>query len=229
MAELSGLRKADIESIKHFISKQEDTFRPAYARTPECYPRQCVFVATTNENAFLRDPSGNRRFMPVDVHNVKLLDNPALMDLLEDDELIDQFWAEAVHLYRRGEKLYLSPEAEVIAQRQQKIHSEVDERKGIIESYLNKLLPENWSEMDLFERRNYLSDPLSPNGVETRDYVCIAEIWCECLGKEKEDMDRYKTREINDILRSMEGWEQSSSTKNFPIYGRQKYYVKSLD
>lgn len=229
MAELSGLRKADIESIKHFISKQEDTFRPAYARTPECYPRQCVFVATTNENAFLRDPSGNRRFMPVDVHNVKLLDNPALMDLLEDNELIDQFWAEAVHLYRRGEKLYLSPEAEVIAQRQQKIHSEVDERKGIIESYLNKLLPENWSEMDLFERRNYLSDPLSPNGVETRDYVCIAEIWCECLGKEKEDMDRYKTREINDILRSMEGWEQSSSTKNFPIYGRQKYYVKSLD
>ena len=74
MAELSGLRKAEVESVKHFISKQEDTFRPAYARTSETYPRQCVFFGTTNNKDFLRDPSGNRRFMPVDTHNVKLVD-----------------------------------------------------------------------------------------------------------------------------------------------------------
>src|SRR5690606_16420965 len=67
MAELSGLRKVEVEAVKHFISKQEDTFRPAYGRTSETYPRQCVFFGTTNNPAFLRDPSGNRRFNPIDV------------------------------------------------------------------------------------------------------------------------------------------------------------------
>jgi len=229
MAELSGLRKADIEAIKHFISKQEDMFRPAYARTPETYPRQCVFIATTNESTFLRDPSGNRRFMPVDIHNIKLVDNPKLKAFLSDRILIDQIWAEAVYLYRKGETLYLSKEAEKIATVQQKLHSETDERRGLIEAYLNKLLPKDWDTLDLYERRAFMEDPLSEKGKIDRVYVCIAEIWCECLGKNKEDMDRYKTRDINDILRGMEDWEQVNSTRNFKIYGKQKYYARKLD
>lgn len=229
MAELSGLRKADIEAIKHFISKQEDMFRPAYARTPETFPRQCVFIATTNESTFLRDPSGNRRFMPVDIHNIKLVDNEKLKSFLGDKSLIDQIWAEAVYLYRKGEPLYLSREAEKIATIQQKLHSETDERRGLIEAYLNRLLPEDWDTMDLYERRSFLEDPLSEKGKIDRVYVCVAEIWCECLGKNKEDMDRYKTRDINDIMRGLDEWEQVNSTRNFKIYGKQKYYARKLD
>lgn len=229
MAELAGLKKADIESIKHFISKQEDTFRPAYARVAETFPRQCVFVATTNENTFLRDPSGNRRFMPVDIWSKKLTDNDDLKGFLTNDDEIDQVWAEAVHMFRKGEKLYLGTEAEKTATVQQSMHSEVDERRGIIEDYLDRLLPTDWDDKDVFERRGYLEDPLSPKGTILRDYVCIAEIWCECLGKNKEDMDRYKTREINDILRGLEGWEQVGTTRTFKIYGKQKYYARKLD
>lgn len=229
MAELSGLRKAEVEAVKHFISKQEDTFRPAYARTSETYPRQCVFFGTTNKRDFLSDPTGNRRFLPVDVHDIKLVDNPSFLKFLESPEEIDQIWAEAVHLFRRGEKLYLSPEAEAIANQEQRDHSESDDRVGLVEAYLDKLLPENWDEMDLFERRAFLEDPLSEKGKIERDYVCIAEIWCECLRKDKEDMDRYKTRDINDILRGLENWEQSRSTRNFKIYGKQKYYSRKLD
>jgi putative DNA primase/helicase len=204
-------------------------FRPAYARTPETYPRQCVFIATTNESTFLRDPSGNRRFMPVGIHNIKLVDNPKLKAFLNDRILIDQIWAEAVYLYRKGETLYLSKEAEKIATVQQKLHSETDERRGLIEAYLNKLLPEDWDTMDLYERRAFMEDPLSEKGKIDRVYVCIAEIWCECLGKNKEDMDRYKTRDINDIMRGLEEWEQVNSTRNFKIYGKQKYYARKLD
>ena len=116
MAELAGLKKAEVEAIKHFISKQEDTFRPAYARTAETYYRQCVFIGTTNTKDFLRDPSGNRRFMPVDVHDVKVVDNKRLLKFLDDDEIVDQIWAEALHLYNNGEELYLSREAEKIAE-----------------------------------------------------------------------------------------------------------------
>lgn len=225
IAELSGLRKAEVESVKHFISKSEDSFRPAYARTSEIYPRQCVFFGTTNDSEFLRDPTGNRRFMPVDV-----VPNNAKKDVfMELDDEIDQIWAEAVVLYKSKEKLYLSHEAEKIAKNEQSSHSESDERKGIIEAYLERKLPDNWDSMDLYQRRDFLADELNPKGTTPRDYVCVAEIWCECLGRNREDMDRYKTREINDLLKSMPEWEPCKSTKNFPIYGKQKYYVRKLD
>lgn len=230
MGELSGLKKAEIESVKHYISKQDDTFRPAYARVPETFKRSCIFVGSTNVYGFLNDPSGGRRFGPVDIKNIKLAHNPTLQKFLTNTDEINQLWAEAVELYRTGESLYLSNEAEKIAGFEQKKHNDSDERSGIIEQYLDMELPANWDNLDIYERRSYLSDPLvAKKGVAERDYVCMAEIWCECLGKEKEDMDRYKTREINDILRSLEGWEQSQSTKNFSIYGKQKYYARKLD
>jgi predicted P-loop ATPase len=228
IAELAGLRKAEVEAVKHFISKQEDTFRPAYGRTAETYPRQCVFVGTTNNKDFLRDPSGNRRFMPVDVCDTKLVDNIFLTKELTK-EYIDQLWAEAVYLYKNGEPLYLSRDAEALAETEQKKHHEADERKGIVDGYLDILLPEKWENMDIYERRNFLADPLSRKGTVERDYVCIAEIWCECLGKDKNDMDRYKTRDINEMMKGLDNWEQSKSTKNFKIYGKQKYYSRKLD
>lgn len=226
MAELSGLRKAEVESIKHFISKQEDSYRKAYAEVLETHKRQCIFIGTTNKKDFLRDPSGNRRFIPIDV-NVNRVRKSVVDDLTQFE--IDQVWAEAVKLYKKGEKLYMSKEANLIARHEQDRHSENDERKGIIEEYLEICLPDKWKEMDIYKRKDFFSDPLSQKGTNVRQYVCIAEIWCECLGKNKQDMDRYKTREINDIMKSLEGWEQHNSTKNFAIYGKQKYYSRKLD
>ena len=225
IAELSGFRKAEVESIKHFMSKQEDTFRPAYARESETYQRQCIFVATTNRNDFLKDPTGNRRFLPIDLRpNLATRNIWKELDQIE----IDQLWAEALEMFNCGEPLFMSEEANEIAKKEQNRHSEVDERKGLIESYLNRLLPEDWATMDEMDRRMYIDDPLSKNGTVERDYVCIAEIWTECLGKEKENMSRYNTREINDILRGLPEWEQSRSTKNFKIYGKQKFYARKL-
>lgn len=226
MAELTNMKKTEVETVKHFLSKQEDTFRPAYGRTIETYPRQCVFFGTTNSKDFLRDPSGNRRFLPIDT-NPKLTRKSVWDDLSREE--VNQIWAEAFHLFRKGEKLILSSDAEKLAKLEQLSHSEHDERKGIIEEYLNRPLPEKWDKMDIFERRSFLEDPLSPKGVFERDYVCLAEIWCECLQKNREDMDRYKTREINDILRSLEDWEQSTSTRKFANYGTQKFYIRKLD
>lgn len=225
MAELSGLRKAEVEAVKHFISKQEDMFRPAYARTSETYLRQCTFWGTTNNKDFLRDPSGNRRFMPIGIK----ADNATKCIFSEFDEIVDQVWAEAVMLYKKGEKLFLSEEAESIARHEQARHSEVDERKGLIEQYLDTKLPSDWDSKDIYERRSYLQgDELQSKGKIVRDYVCIAELWCECLNKEKEDMSRYNTRELNDIMRALPYWEASNSTRNFKIYGKQKYYTRKL-
>lgn len=223
IAELSGLKKAEVETIKHYISKCEDSFRPAYGRTIETYKRQCVFFGTTNSKDFLRDPTGNRRFLPIDVRPEYATKNVA-EELTEEE--VDQIWAEAYEMYKQGEPLYLSSEEDMIAKIEQHKHSEQDERKGIIEEYLNAKFPDDWDKMDLYDRRRWLEDPLSKNGTVQKDFVCVAEIWCECLGKEKNDMSRYNTRDINDILRSLPEWEASTSTKNFSIYGKQKYYKR---
>ena len=223
IAELSGLKKAEVETIKHYISKCEDSFRPAYGRTIETYKRQCVFFGTTNSKDFLRDPTGNRRFLPIDVRPEYATKNVA-QELTEEE--VDQIWAEAYEMYKQGESLYMTGEEDIIAKIEQHKHSEQDERKGIIEEYLNAKYPDNWARMDLYDRRRWLEDPLSQAGTIQKDFVCVAEIWCECLGKEKNDMSRYNTRDINDILRSLPEWEASTSTKNFSIYGKQKYYKR---
>jgi len=54
----------------------------------------------------------------------------------------------------------------------------------------------------------------------------MVELWCECLGKNKEDADRYKTRDINDIMKSFPDWEYRPTTANFGAYGKQKYYSR---
>ena len=185
------------------------------------HKRQCVFFATTNKRDFLNDPSGNRRFNPIAVRSAKITKH-VINDLPNE---VDQIWAEAMHLYKKGENLYLSKEADQLAKQEQSRHSETDERTGLVESYLDARLPKDWADRDIFERRQYLEVGKTKKG-EIRNFVCMAEIWCECLGKAKEDMSRYNTQEINDILKSLDGWEHHTTTKNFGYYGKQKYYSR---
>lgn len=221
MAELSAFKKSEVESIKQFISKCDDAFRPAYGRTVEIYKRQCVFFGTTNDVDFLKDPTGNRRFNPVDVHLEKATKS-VINDLTQYE--IDQIWAEAYQLYKNGETLYFDNQVANLAKQEQSKHSSVDERLGIVLEYINKLLPEDWNKKDLYDRRTWLDDPLSKKGTIQRDTVCVAEIWCECLEKDKKDMTSYNTRDINNLMKSLPEWEFVASTKTFSIYGKQKYF-----
>lgn len=222
IAELAGLRKAEVEAVKHFITKQQDQFRPAYARTTETFKRQCIFVGTTNNSDFLRDPSGNRRFLPVDVKRDKV--KKSVFEDLEDE--VGQIWAEAMQMVKAGELLYLSDEVEALARHEQALHSETDERYGIITKYLDTLLPDNWEDLDLYERKAYLGSE-GQTGKNSRRFVCVAEIWCECMGKTKEEISRYNTKELNDILRVLPDWTPHLSTKNFKTYGKQRYYERT--
>lgn len=224
IAELAGIKKAELESIKHFISKQVDSYRVAYGKRTEVFPRQCVFIGTTNTKDFLSDHTGNRRFWPVDTMLV-----PATKNIFEDltPEEVAQVWAEAVSLYKHGEKLYLSKEVEAEAFQKQTEHREIDDRTGIIQRYLDTLLPTNWLDMDIHERRAFLSgDELQPEGTERRKKVCIAEIWVELFGRAQSEMTRYNTRDLHNILKSLPDWEEAkAATCRFRIYGTQKYYL----
>lgn len=223
IAELAALRKHEAEAVKQFISKQSDTFRPAYGRTIQTFKRQCVFFGSVNPDEFLKDPTGNRRWMPIDVNPTRAKKDVLFSDTLEKE--VDQIWAEAVALYLLGEPLYLGVEASHIAAGEQVAHSESDDRRGVILDYLDTPLPKNWDSLDVFSRCLYL-DGDDQKGEEKRRFVCAAEVWVECLRMDKSGLNARNTREINDIMRTITGWTRSKSTKRFKNYGIQKYYER---
>lgn len=221
MAELSGLKKADIETVKHFIASRKDKFRVAYGKRTEEFPRQCIFIATTNEGDFLKDYTGNRRFWPVRVSGV---DDPEKIEMLP----VAQIWAEAKHYFDQGEKLYMDSRMEAQASEAQSMHTESDERSGMIENYLNLLLPKGWDKMSMIERRSYLSgfNPEDEEGVEERTHVCVAEIWVEVFGKPVGEMNTANTKYIHQIMYNMTGWKKMDTLRNYGPYGRQRGYEK---
>lgn len=229
IAELAGLKKADVESAKQFISKQEDSFRRAYGRNVVTYKRQCIFFGSTNNRDFLISQTGNRRFWPIDTM-VNTPTRSIFSDLTPGE--VAQIWAEAVEIYKAGEPLYLSAELEEFAKTVQQEHLEVDERQGIIHRYLDTLLPEDWEDKDVYERRQWLrGDEIQAEGTVVRDRVCAAEIWCEALGGNEKDMSRQVTKDIHNMMRQIDGWEQSKTKAKFKKYGVQLCYirVKKLD
>ena len=222
MGELAGMRKAEAETIKLYISKQTDRFRPAYGRRLQEFPRQCVFIGTTNESQFLRDTTGNRRFWVVDTPNDP---ERSLWDDLTDD-VIRQIWAEAVELYRKGEKLYLTRQLEKLAREVQESYEEENPRAGLIAEYLDRLLPEDWEDKDLYARRQWLESPAQ--GTIQRTTVCTLEIWAEALNGNPDKLDRYAGKEIRDIMAGMTDWRhRGAKTRTLKPYGRQRYYERS--
>lgn len=229
LGELASLKKADLEQIKHFITKSEDRYRVAYGRRVEDFPRQCVFFGTTNHKNFLKDPTGDRRFWPLTT-----MEQEPTKDMDKDltDYEIDQIWAEAYHYYLKGEAIYLPKELEEQANMQQEAHTVENEKKGLIEEYLNLELPECWDRLDIIERQNYVHNKDfrdnilegNPN-THKRTKVCVAEIWCELMRGALKDMNRHNTKELHDVMRKMDGWEEEKRMR-FKLYGRQKTYVR---
>ena len=226
LGELAGIKKVDVEVIKSFISRTDDKFRKAYGVNVESNPRSNIIVGTTNsEGGFLRDITGNRRFWPVMVSGNSTLKPWDLKD-------VDQIWAEALYRYEQGEELYLKGDVSKMAKIAQQEAMESDDREGIILDYLETLLPTNWNEMTLYERRAYLNNKelIASKGIVRKSEICIMEIWCECFFRERQDLKRTDSYEIEGILNRIGGWERMTSNKSgkirFEIYGPQRAFIR---
>lgn len=224
VGELAGMRKAESEAIKLYLTKQVDRFRPAYGRRTQDFPRQCIFVGTTNESQFLRDATGNRRFWVVDLPNKP---QRSLWDDLTPDT-VRQIWGEAVSLYKAGEELYLSAELEEAAQKVQETYEEENPRAGMVLDYLERKLPADWDDKDLYARRQWLDS--EAEGSVQRTAVCTLEIWAEALGGSPDKLDRYGIKEIRDIMAKLPEWlHQGSRQKTIKPYGRQRYFTRGVN
>ena len=226
IGELAGMKKADIDKVKAFISRQDDKYRASFGRRVTPHPRQCVFFGTTNsENGYLRDITGNRRFWSVKVSG---RGEHKPWDL--DAETVRQIWAETILYAKAGEKLYLPIELEGYAKNEQREAMERDDREGVVREYLEMLLPESWPEMDIYRRREYFrdqGDPTRPAGKVRREAVSNIEIWTECFGKNKEDMKPSDSYAISAIMARLPGWEKAGRAARLPIYGKQRVYTRN--
>lgn len=210
MSELAGLKKAEIEQIKTYISCQEDIYRPAYGHNQVHFKRMCVFFGTTNNNEFLRGDTGNRRFWPIQIDGEK-----ATKKVFKDftKELRDSIWAEAKYYYEQGEELWLGEELEVKAREEQDNHREIDAFENTIINYLNIKWPNNWRNMSIYDRREYCNmpndkDAITPKGEILRDKFTVDIIWQEALGGSIDRLDKKVSDRIKSVMRSDPNFEE---------------------
>jgi predicted P-loop ATPase len=128
--ELSGMRAADVESLKGMLSRRSDKARMSYDRLTTEWARQCVFAGTTNSEAYLKDTTGNRRFWPV------LVDKFDVAALRRDR---DQLWAEAASREAmKGASIRLDPKLWAAAGEEQEGRLVADPFVELIEEHLDQ-------------------------------------------------------------------------------------------
>ncbi|MEY8205866.1 MAG: virulence-associated E family protein, partial [Bermanella sp.] len=128
LAELDSLNKADSTKAKQFFAKLVDRFRPSHERLVKEFPRQCIFVGSTNRKDYLRDTTGNRRYHPVHCSKVE-------KELLAQDR--GQLWAEALAMYQEGFQWWPSDKHAHLFVEQQEDRMQSDAWEDLIVSWLS--------------------------------------------------------------------------------------------
>jgi predicted P-loop ATPase len=125
IAELDSFTKADVTKIKDVLSSPIDEFRPPYGRAQELYPRQCIFVGTTNDAEYLSDSTGARRFWPIKIGKC---------DIKYIKENRDQLFAEAVERVTKGETWWVMPES---TEQHQEVRRLADPWESLVSNWLH--------------------------------------------------------------------------------------------
>lgn len=220
--ELGGLTKADVRHVKAFISRRSDKVRLAYAKRAQEYHRQSILIGSTNDDVYLKDATGGRRFLPV---------RCAIEGEIDTDRLranVDQFWAEAVLMYREMRAtqphgtlpLYLADrEAREIAERLQEsrlVESSEEALCGRITEWLSK--PMNTGSFE---------DDFDSTGTQKqRNETCLLQIWCECLGRDEAQYQGMWPAALGRAMRMVPGWQESSRRPRFGKYGQQRAFER---
>ncbi len=127
MGELDSLRRSDVTRVKQVLSSTADNYRPSFGKRSVSFPRQNIFIGTTNEDHYLIDPTGARRFWPVRC----LSSNVDYIVAMRD-----QLWAEALHRFRKGETWHQVPEDE--AKAEQDARYDADSLEDIVSEWLQQ-------------------------------------------------------------------------------------------
>ena len=182
LAELASMKRAEREVVKAFISAQEDSYRPPYGRTVVRQPRHFVIVGSTNDDAYLTDPSGARRYWPVMVERV--------LDVEWVEAARDQLFAEAVVAWKKGERWWfdVQPDALVEAQEARYVQDVYDDAVG---TFITECEGQPFTIAQVIERNGWpldrgtsmrLADILKKRGLKKRQVTMEGErrwVWAK--------------------------------------------------
>lgn len=220
-----SMRKADVDQLKEFITRREDIFRMPYDRETLAHPRQCVIWSSTNDEVFLRRAEGNRRYLIV------RCDQPVDFDSMTDD-YVDAVWAEAVHYYHAGERLFLDEDERETAAAEREEFTEEDTLGGLIQNYLETLVPEDWADRGPEARKLWLfnrDQGLEAEGTVRQDETCSVALWVEALGRRVGDHRRQDLLDITNALRRLPGWRTRPGRHRIKPYGTQLIWERIPD
>lgn len=204
LSELLALNRAkDQEGVKSFITRKTDKYRKPYEPVVSVLPRRCIFIATTNNQTFLKDKTGNRRFYPIEVHSVGY-------ELYEHEQeirdYICQCWAEAREKYKAGKMPpYADRELLDDYKKAQEDAMEDDWREGALASYLAKM--------------------------RKGERVCARQIMREALCFSCDfprDPTKKESMEITQMMAKQPAWERKEKMR-CGTYGFQRCWEKKWD
>lgn len=255
LGELDAMRKAEVTEVKRFITAQSDKYRRAYARTAVDVPRKCVFIGTTNEDEFLHDSSGNRRFLPIRCQEENRTKHPATLT----SEEVQQIYAEVIERwYKPHEPLYMDSRLKELATERQKEHLQEDIRLQDVINYVNKPIPPEFDTWEKVQRKNWISHitasaPSEFNSwsddkklkwyAENHDDVyqefkgikdlvlptrlSVKEILEEGLNIDTRLLKPHEMRSFSNLVKQL-GWEKSSTgaKKSTKAYGQQRVFER---
>lgn len=192
--EMTASKRMNFEETKSFISKTVLEFRKSYDRRGASYAKNFVIARTTNNIEYLKDNTGDRRFMPIMVNPEEQKKHP--MQMTEED--IIQIWGEAVYLYKNGYDLDSFDKLDTKRVDYQEKFKYIDPMVEEINSYLDLLLPENFSELNITQQRQLVQSQL--NGYKyqlvedgtyklttKQDFVTLKQIAYNVFNKEATD------------------------------------------
>lgn len=190
LGELSSMKKTDNDKIKNFLSATSDDIRLPYDRITKKFKRTSVFIGTTNNNEYLSDLTGSRRFYPIPLDN-----EPAksVFDMREAD--IQQIWAEAKTYYELGEEIFISGDFETMAEDYRRNASKQELFYQDIEDYLEMLVPFDWEQKTLYQKRTYYNRYVNDNDTD----------------KGTDGLDRTTAKEIARVVFDLDGGGRGSN------------------
>lgn len=215
--ELQGFSKAEVTTIKGFVSRTFDKVRLAYAKRASEFHRQCVFIGSTNDHEYLRDSTGGRRFWPIACRVVEID-----TDRLQTE--VDQLWAEAKCLYdtwRANQPhgtlpLYMkNPVAAAYAKELQ----ESRRQQGSDDALAGRI--EAWLAAPIGSELGF--DDVEGEEPVFRNEVCLLQIWEELMERDRNAYPDRDQQMLARAIRKVEGWV-SVGRQYTPKYGQQRVY-----
>lgn len=205
--EMVASNRMSFSETKAFISKTSLRFRKPYMKRTEEFAKNFVLARTTNQKEYLKDKTGERRFLSVMADTSRQKKHP--MEI--EPETVEQIWGEAVTIYKAGADLMFDKETEERLEIYREKFMYRDEVELQVLEYLEMPIPDNWSSWSIQQQHQYTSKYFDNSsefeaGSKKLEKVSTREMMYNLFMRNSND--KKLSTKINMIMDNHPGWEK---------------------